>query len=68
MSELKRCPHCGANAEFDFNALDDGYELNIRCYGEGCFARMQSWARYGDDNKDFEETKAKLIANWNQRV
>lgn len=55
MLELKPCPFCGGEADFDtFESDDDVFDFMVKC--TRCFASTY-----------YEETKEKAAAEWNER-
>lgn len=71
MSELKRCPFCGSNAELDarraYRELVTGTIKNsVAVYCVACAAEV-SLCQTDVPQLNVEEIKAILIGNWNSR-
>lgn len=73
--KLKRCPFCGAKAEFNECHDDDG-DVALRVMCSRCPACLDAEAKpadddgctYDEDSEEYQDFKAELARKWNKRI
>lgn len=67
MVELKKCPHCGGDAEIitRYSQRTESYYMFIRC--KACGAQSRAF-RSLDDQEELSPAAVNAAANWNLRA
>ena len=67
MVELKKCPHCGGDAEMvtRYSQRNESYYMFVKC--KDCGAQSKSF-RSPDDQEEFSHGAVNAAANWNLRA